>query len=113
MSDFEEALAKEIARLKERLQYLVGLVSTPGGAKRGRPRRRQGGTKPSTRKAAAKRPAPRKRVSAARRKQMAEHGAYLGSVRPLSKANRAIVKATRQKSGVQAAIAHAKKLAGG
>ena len=41
---------------------------------------------------------------------MAEHGAYLGSVRPLSKANRAKVKAIRQKSGVQAAIAHAKKL---
>ena len=112
MSDFEQALAEEIARLKERLEHLVGLSPAPARAKRGRPRKKQGGAKPGRVKTAAKGSGRKKPVSAARRKQMAEHGAYLGSVRPLSKANRAKVKATRQKSGVQVAIAHAKKLAG-
>jgi hypothetical protein len=55
---------------------------------------------------------PRRRVSAARRAAMKLHGKYLGTVRPLSKANRAKVKATRQKSGVRVAIAHARRLAG-
>ena|SRR5450755_1371369 len=110
MSDFEQALAKEIARLKERLEHLVGLSSAPARARRGRPRKNQGGAKASGPNTAPKGSRRMKPVSAARRKQMAEHGAYLGSVRPLSKANRAKIKAIRQKSGVRAAIAHAKKL---
>jgi hypothetical protein len=111
MSDFEQALAKEIARLKERLEHLVGLSSAPTRAQRGRPRKKHSGAKLGRAKTAEKGSRRKKPVSAARRKQMAEHGAYLGSVRPLSKANRAKVKAIRQRSGIQAAIAHAKKLA--
>ena len=112
MSDFEQALAKEIARLKEHLEHLVGMSSAPARARRGRPRKTQTGAKPGRPKTAEKSSRRKKPVSAARRKQMAEHGAYLGSVRPLSKANRAKVKAIRQTSDVQAAIAHAKKLSG-
>ena len=112
MSDFEQALAKEIARLKDQLQHLVGLGSN-AGAKRGRPRKERRGPKPGGPKRTKEGSRRKKPVSVARRKQMAEHGAYLGAVRRLSKANRAKVKAIRQKSGVQAAISHAKKLAGG
>ena len=54
---------------------------------------------------------PRRRVSAARRAAMKLHGKYLGTVRPLSKAHRAKVKAIREKKGVRAAIAAARRLA--
>ena len=57
MSDFEQALAKEIARLKERLEHLLGLSSAPARAQRGRPRKRQGASKPGKPKTAAKKPA--------------------------------------------------------
>ena len=60
-----------------------------------------------TRRAARK---PKRRVSASRRAAMKLHGKYLGTVRPLSKANRATVKAIRAKSGVRAAIAAAKRM---
>jgi len=49
-------------------------------------------------------------ISPARRKQMAEHGRYLGSIRPLSKADRAKVRAIRKARGVAAAIDAARKL---
>jgi hypothetical protein len=55
--------------------------------------------------------APKRRVSASRRAAMKLHGKYLGTIRPLSKANRAKVKAIREKSGVRAAIAAARKMA--
>lgn len=51
------------------------------------------------------------RLSPARRAALKLHGKYLGTVRPLSKAGRAKIKAIREKSGVHAAIAAAKKLA--
>ena len=35
MSDFERALEKEIARLKERLEHLLGMSSAPARARRG------------------------------------------------------------------------------
>jgi hypothetical protein len=54
---------------------------------------------------------PKRRVSAARRAAMKLHGKYLGTVRPLSKANRAKVKAIREKSGVHAAIRAARRMA--
>jgi hypothetical protein len=54
---------------------------------------------------------PRRRVSAARRAAMKLHGRYLGTVRPLSKAARAKVKAVREKSGVHAAIKAARRMA--
>ena len=61
-----------------------------------------------------RRPAARKAqkpVSAARRAAMKAHGRYLAAVRPLSKAGRAKVKAIREKSGMRAAIAAAKRMA--
>lgn len=54
---------------------------------------------------------PKRRVTPARRAAMKLHGKYLGTIRPLSKANRARVKAIREKSGVRAAIAVAKRMA--
>ena len=50
-------------------------------------------------------------VSPARRAALKLHGRYLGHVRKLSKANRAQVKAIREKSGVHAAIKAARKIA--
>jgi hypothetical protein len=52
----------------------------------------------------------KRRVSAARRAAMRLHGRYLGTIRPLSKANRAKVKAIRETKGVRVAIVAAKKL---
>src|ERR1017187_98348 len=103
MSDFEKALATEIQRLKDQLSRLVGMSATP--VKR-RGRKPGSKNKPKPAKATRTRKKP---LSAARRKQMREHGQSLGAVRPLSKANRAKVKETRQAKGVAAAIAHAKK----
>jgi len=60
------------------------------------------------RKAARK---PKRKMTVARRAALRLHGQYLGTVRPLSKANRAKVKAIRAKSGARAAIAAAKKMA--
>ena len=53
---------------------------------------------------------PKRRVSPARRAALRLHGKYLGTVRPLSKANRAKVKAIRETKGVRAAIAAARKM---
>lgn len=105
MSDFEKALASEIARLKDQLARLVGMSATP--AKR---RGRKLGSK-NTPKAAKAARTRKKPVSAARRKQLALHGSYLGHTRKLSKANKAAVKKTRQENGVEASILHAKQLA--
>ena len=52
----------------------------------------------------------RRRASAKARAAWVLQGAYMSSVRPLSKANRLKVKAVREKKGVKAAIAAAKKL---
>jgi hypothetical protein len=54
---------------------------------------------------------PKRKMSAARRAALKLHGKYLGTVRTLSKADRAKVKAIREKSGVKAAIAAARKMA--
>ncbi len=59
------------------------------------------------RKAARRKP----RISAATRKMYRLQGKYLSALRPLSKQQRAKVKAIREKSGVQAAIAAAKGMA--
>jgi hypothetical protein len=52
----------------------------------------------------------RRRMSPARRAQLRQHGQYLGAVRRLSKANRAKIKAIREKKGARSAIAAARKL---
>jgi hypothetical protein len=53
----------------------------------------------------------RRRLTAARRAALKLQGQYLGTVRPLSKAAKAKVKAIREKKGFRAAIAEAKRLA--
>jgi hypothetical protein len=53
----------------------------------------------------------KRKMTAARRAALKLHGRYLGHVRTLSKADRAKVKAIREKSGVRAAIAAARKMA--
>jgi hypothetical protein len=64
------------------------------------------------RKAAKRQVARRKpRISAAARKMYQQQGRYMAAVRRLPKAARAKVKAIREKSGVRAAIAAAKKMA--
>jgi Tfp pilus assembly protein PilX len=52
----------------------------------------------------------KKPVSAAVKKTRQDQGRYLGAIRQLSKASRKTVKAIREKSGVAAAIAAAKKM---
>jgi hypothetical protein len=62
---------------------------------------------------AAKRPTKRRtrRISAATRKLYQQQGRYMAAVRQLPKADRAKIKAIREKSGVRAAIAAAKMMA--
>jgi len=50
------------------------------------------------------------RISAATRKMYRKQGEYLAALRPLTKAARARVKAIREKSGVDGAIAAAKQM---
>lgn len=53
----------------------------------------------------------RRKITSARRAALRLHGRYLGHIRTLPKAARARIKAIREKSGVQAAIGAARKLA--
>ena len=59
------------------------------------------------RRAARRKP----RISAATRKIYQQQGRYMAALRPLPKAARARIKAIREKSGVQAAISAAKRIA--
>jgi hypothetical protein len=88
---------KLMEELRERLAALESGAMAMGGSKR-KARGRQ-------------RPRAKLKLSAARRAALKLHGKYLGTVRPLSKANRVKVKAIREKSGVRAAIAAARKIA--
>jgi hypothetical protein len=85
------ALGEDAGRVKRRL--LKGDVSSGGRkARAGRPRAKQ--RKP--------------RLSAATRKMYQAQGRYMAALRSLSKESRAKIKAIREKSGVNAAIAAAK-----
>jgi hypothetical protein len=53
----------------------------------------------------------KRRLTAERRAALKLHGQYLGFVRPLPKAAKAKIKAIREKAGVRAAIAAARKMA--
>jgi hypothetical protein len=53
----------------------------------------------------------KRRMSPARRAALKLHGRYMGHIRTLSKVDRARIKALREKSGVRAAIAAAKRMA--
>jgi hypothetical protein len=98
--EFEQALKNEIAKIRARLAELTSLDITD---RRGGPVKSRSGR--SVRKARRK-----NRVSAARRKQMQEHGVYLGVIRNLSTANKARVKKLRASKGVSAAIREARRL---
>jgi hypothetical protein len=54
---------------------------------------------------------PKRKMTAARRAALKLHGRYLGHIRTLPKMARSRIKAIREKSGVQAAIGAARKLA--
>jgi hypothetical protein len=56
-------------------------------------------------------PKGRRAMSPARRAALKLHGRYLGTVRSLSKTNRSKVKSIREKKGVRAGIAAARKMA--
>lgn len=72
----------------------------------------EGGEAAKVRKTVAKvKKKARKRMTAARKASLKLHGQYLGTIRMLSAASKAEVKKVREKSGVRAAIAAAKKLA--
>jgi hypothetical protein len=74
----------------------------------------KGGPFPMARKARTARrkvARPKPRISAATRAMYRVQGKYLSALRPLSKQARAKIKAIRRKSGVQAAIAAARKMA--
>jgi len=93
---------REISKLRERLAALEGL----GPSSRGRGGRRRGGR----RRAAAgtrRRPRMSARVRALRRLQ----GKYMGFVRRLKLAEKARVRAVREKHGIAAAIRMAAALA--
>jgi hypothetical protein len=86
-----------VAEIKERLELLGGegmrFLRSPASFERRPPRRRA------------------KRVSAAAQAAWRAQGRYMAAVRRLSKANRLRVKAIREKVGVRAAIAAARKMA--
>jgi len=102
---FEKAVQDEIKRLRERVAALVELAGFGDGPEPKRGRNPGRPAKPTGVKKTS-----RKAPTAARRRQMAEHGRYLAAVRSLSKADKEKVKALRAKS-VPAAIREAKRLA--
>lgn len=98
VSDALKRREEMIHELRQRLEALErGVVSSIDKA-----RRRIAG------KAARK---PRRRMTASRRSALKLHGRYLGHIRTLPKTAKAKVKAIREKSGVQAAIKAARKMA--
>ena len=104
-------LASEVSRALERREKLVSelksrLAELGGqGAAAGRKLGKE-----ASRQWRASRPARKKAVSAATRAARRAQGQYLGAIRRLSKSARRQVRAIRSQSGVQAAIAAAKKL---
>src|ERR1022692_3896267 len=107
-SSVEKALKnreKLVQEVKERLAALG--VEGLGLAKRAT----SGAAKVVRRAEKATRKPRQKAVSAAVKATRQAQGRYLGSIRQLSKAMRKKIKAIREKSGVDAAIAAAKKMA--
>lgn len=111
-SEVQKALQRRehlIRALRDSLAALAGDV--------GQLRKRYGkdgfSPRPTRKAKPAKRTVGRKpRISAATRKLYQQQGRYMAAVRSLSKDQKAKVKAVREKSGVQAAIAAAKRIAG-
>jgi hypothetical protein len=69
------------------------------------------GSLPMARKARTAKRRKKPRISAATRKMYQQQGRYMAALRNLSLEQRARIKGIREKSGVQAAIAAAKKMA--
>jgi hypothetical protein len=107
-SEIRTAIKRRERLLKElRGQLTVLGEGYPGRLKIGPPTLRIVPNPPPT----GRRRKRRQPVSPARKAAMKAQGRYLAAVRPLSKANRAKVRAIREKSGVTKAIAAAKRMA--
>jgi hypothetical protein len=105
VQDLARALERREKMVSELRARLASLGESSGnGRRRGRRKKRARQTRP--RKAA-------KRISKRQRAARQAQGRYLGAIRRLSKADRAKIKAIREKSGVRAAIAAANKMAKG
>lgn len=113
-SQVEKALrgrADEIRNLRERLASLESLFSSGGSASKPGGRRRRGPGRPPGRPAAKSAAArPRRRMSAKTRALRKLQGRYMGLVRGLKVAEKARVRATREKQGMAAAIRLASSL---
>lgn len=109
--------ASEVRKALQRREHLIralrdSLAALAGDVGQLRKRYGKDGFSPRLARTArpAKRPAARRkpRISAATRKMYQQQGRYMAALRPLSKQQRAKIKAIRAKSGVRAAIAAAK-----
>jgi len=103
LQDLTRALDRRDKMIGDLRARLASLEESASGKIR---RRRRGPGK-------ARRTRPRKiakKISKARRAAQQAQGRYLGAIRRLSKADRAKVKAIREKSGVRVAIAAAKRM---
>lgn len=96
--EFEEALQREIRRVKARLESLLRLATVT--------KRR---SHPVARRRMASRRM-RRKLSPKVRAQRRLQGQYMGHVRRLTAAQKKAVAAVREKSGYPAAIAHARRL---
>lgn len=94
----------EIRSLRERLASLEGMTDGAAGSSGRRGRRRSG--------SAAARPVRRRKMSAKVRALRRLQGKYMGFVRGLKAAEKARVRAVREKQGMSAAIQLASSLAG-
>lgn len=104
----------EIRSLRERLASLEGMSDGASSSSRGRGRRARGGraTSGSGGSAAASRPIRRRKMSPKVRALRRLQGKYMGFVRGLKPAEKARVRAVREKQGMGAAIQLASSLAG-
>ncbi|SRR6266545_95436 len=110
-SEVEKALQRRdrlVRALRASLAALeAGVVGVGRRVLKGGPFPMTGKGKPAGRQAVRRKP----RISAATRKIYQQQGRYMAAVRQLAKADRAKIKAIREKSGVRAAIAAAKRMA--
>ena len=95
--------------LKRREKLIAALRSSLDALERGEIAAMERTGRKTTRRV---QPKAKRRLSAATRAKYRLMGKYMGTVRPLPKAAKAKVKAIREKSGIRAAIAAAKKMAG-
>jgi hypothetical protein len=104
----------EIRSLRERLASLEGMSDGASSSSRGRGRRARGGRAASGSggSAAASRPIRRRKMSPKVRALRRLQGKYMGFVRGLKPAEKARVRAVREKQGMGAAIQLASSLAG-